>query len=159
MVSAPWEPHPERKRQLEKRARRPRNKHTQQNQRENAAKSGRRKKNENRHHPATDSSFSSSSSTDGHARGGGAAGYDADSVATSCGSSGWRSLKGGDGPAAARVRPEDCWCLHAGGCGDEDGCCVEDLPGVVACPCFGRISMSGVFEVRRDVKASISQVY
>lgn len=139
MVSPPWEPHPERRLRLEKRAKRPKNKNKLQNG-DQAAERGRRKK-----HPATDSSFSSSSSTDDHARGDGSiAGYETDSVASSLDSHG--SLRGGDGHA--RVRPEDCWCLRVGGCGDEDGCCAEDLPGVVLCPCFSRISPAVVLEVR-----------
>lgn len=139
MVSAPWEPYPERKRKLEEKARRPKNKNNPQHWGQ-TGKRGRRKN----HHPATDSSVSSSSSED-HARAeGSAAGYDTDSAATSRGSHG--TVKGGDGHA--RVRPDDCWCLRDGGCGDEDGCCAEDLPGAVGCPCFSRISPAGAFEVR-----------
>lgn len=145
MVSAPWEPYPERKRKLEERARRTKDKNDTQHWGQ-TGKRGRRK----HHHPATDSSFSSSSSTDDHARGDGSiAGYGTDSVATSFGSHG--SLKDGDGHV--RVRPDDCWCLRVGGCGDEDGCCAEDLPGVVICPCFSRISPAGVFEVRFSATA------
>lgn len=140
MVSAPWEPYPERKRKLEERASWPKSKNNRQHWGQ-TGKRGRRK----HHHPAPDSSCSSSSSSEDHARGAGSiAGYDADSVASSCGSHG--SLKGGDGHA--RVRPDDCWCLRIGGCGDEDGCCAEDLPGVVICPCFSRISLVEVSEVR-----------
>lgn len=139
MVSAPWEPYPERKRKLEERAKRTKDKNVPQHCQ--TGKRGRRKHDR----PATDSSFSSTSSTDDHAReDGSAAGCGTDSVATSCGSHG--SLKDGDGQF--RVRPEDCWCLRVGGCGDEDGCCAEDLPGVVVCPCFSRISPAGAFEVR-----------
>ncbi|CAM9143952.1 unnamed protein product [Pylaiella littoralis] len=155
MVSPPWEPYPERKRKLERRARRPRNKHnTQPLNQEEAPGEGRRKK-KSRHghrHPATDSSFSSSSSTDYHTqRGGGSAegGYDIDSVASSHGFDGLGSLEGGD--SHTRVRPDDCWCLRDGGCGDEDGCCVEDLAGEVFCPCFSRISTAVVLEDKLEV--------
>lgn len=153
MVSPPWEPYPERKRKLERRARRPRNKHNNQplNQEEAPGEGRRKKKYRHGHrHPATDSSFSSSSSTDYHTqRGGGSAegGCDIDSVASSHGFDGLGSLEGGD--SHTRVRPDDCWCLRDGGCGDEDGCCVEDLPGEVVCPCFSRILTAVVLEVTK----------
>lgn len=143
-MNPPWEPYPERKRKLEERARRPKSK---ANPRvpggKNAGSLGRRR---NRN-PATDSSISSSSSADDHARGadGVVAGYDTDSVASSCGSYRKGLLKSGD--SHVRARPGNCSCLQDGGCGDEDGCCAEDLPGVEACPCFDRVSTAGVVEV------------
>ncbi|CAM9440901.1 unnamed protein product [Hapterophycus canaliculatus] len=138
MVSPPWEPYPERKRQLEERARRSKNKRTQQ-----------------RHirkdrQPETNSSFSSCSSVEDHAHGDcGPTGYGADSVANVRASHGGDSPKGGDGHA--RVRPVDCGCLDDGGCRDEDECCVHDLPGEVTCPCASRVSTAGIFEEKPQV--------
>lgn len=144
-MSPPWEPYPERKRKLEERARRPKSKANPQIPGGKRAGSLGRRRNRN---PAGDSSFSSSSSSaDDHAQGGDgvAAGYDTDSVATSCGSYRKGLLKSGD--SHVRVRPDNCSCLQDGGCGDEDGCCAEDLPGVEACPCLDRVSTTGVLEV------------
>lgn len=135
MVSPPWEPYPERKRKIEERAKRPKKRGGKR-----CAQHLRRKNRD----PATDSSFSSSSSTDNHD--GGEAGNEEDSATVSCYPHGGGILQ--DGESHARVRPEDCRCLDDGGCGDEDGCCAEDLPGVVVCPCLDRVSRTGMFEVR-----------
>lgn len=153
MVGAPWEPYPERERKLERRARKPRNKHNTRKLNRHASTNPGSRKKQNRHHghhPATDSSFSSTSSTEHHARegvGGAAGRYDTDSVVSSCDNTGLGSLKSDN--SLARVRPDDCWCLRDGGCHDEDGCCVEDLPGEVVCPCFSRISSVVVVEVTK----------
>lgn len=134
MVSPPWEPYPERKRQLEERAKRSRNKRTQP------------RRSQKDPYPETNSSFSSSSSIEDHAHGDyGVTGYDADSVDSFYASHHGDSSKVGDGHA--RLRPEDCSCLDDGGCGDEDECCVHDLPGAVICPCTSRVSTAGIFEV------------
>lgn len=140
MVSPPWEPFPDRKRKLEERAKRPKKR------REKSSTQYRGRKTR---HPATDSSFSSSSSTEDHARGDGPAGNDAYSATTSSYPHGGETLQVGE--SHSRVRPSDCRCLHDGGCGDEDGCCAEDLPGVAVCPCVDRVSATGMFEVRNNV--------
>lgn len=131
MANPPWEPYPERKRKLQERARKPKNKHNR-----GGSKRG-------RNNPATDSSFSSSSASTDRLPSG--RDGETDSIDT------WGQDDGQRGPhkeAHIRVRPDDCWCLHEGGCGDEDGCCVEDLPGISVCPCLHRFSgASSVFEV------------
>ena len=135
MVSPPWEPYPERKRKLEERAKRPKNKQDRQKS----------SKKHRRRNPATDSSFSSS----GSASGGRVPpandrdGEKAEPVAEHHHHTHGSHRKDGH----FRVRPEDCWCLRESGCGDEDGCCVEDLPGVVVCPCFERVSAVNILEV------------
>ena len=131
MVSPPWEPFPERKRKLEGRGKRSKN-------RRNRGASKRRR------NPATDSSFSSSSPS-GERLPTDRSGEETDDFGF------FRHRRGSEGPRKdlhIRERPEDCWCLREGGCGDEDGCCVEDLKGVNMCPCLQRISVAAVPEVR-----------
>ncbi|CAM9373083.1 unnamed protein product, partial [Scytosiphon promiscuus] len=143
MVSPPWEPYPERKRQLEERARRSKNKRTQ-------PRRGRKDNN-----PETNSSFSSCSSAGGgdqdHAKKGNRVetGYGADSAANIHVPHRGDTLKGGGGHA--RLRPEDCMCLDDGGCGDEHECCVHDLPGAMICPCAHHVSTEGIFEEKPQV--------
>lgn len=132
MVSPPWEPYPEQKRKLEERAKRP--KHKPDRQKSNGKKHRRR-------NPATDSSFSSSSS----ASDGRAPPANTDSVADDHQHHTHGAYRK-DGHV--RVRPDDCWCLRESGCGDEDGCCVEDLPGALVCPCFQGASAVNILEVR-----------
>lgn len=134
MVSPPWEPYPERKRKLEERARRPKNK---QGRPKSEKKHGRKR------NPETDSSYSSSGSE--------APNSSIPREETAHAEYHQHHTHGTyrkDGHV--RVRPEDCWCLRDGGCGDEDGCCGEDFPaGIAGCPCFERLSAVHVLEVRK----------
>lgn len=136
MVSPPWEPYPERKRKLEERAKRPKNKQDRQKS----------IKKHCRKNPATDSSFSSSSSASG-GRVLPADGLDGGNTEPATDHHQHHTHGAYRKDGHVRVRPEDCWCLRESGCGDEDGCCVEDLPGAVVCPCFQRVSTVHILEV------------
>lgn len=128
MENSPWEPYPERKRKLEERRRRPKNGHK---------RGGISNRDTN---PTGDSSFSTSPSS-------------SDRLPSDCfyiEETGHSSHNGNDGTTRDShilKRPVDCSCLHLGGCGDEDGCCAEDLKGLLVCPCLQRITNNHSSEV------------
>lgn len=138
MVNPPWEPYPERKKRLEERARRQKNKQ-------------KRGREPNKHDKKTaTNSITSTSSGDTDLL---PTGRDEDIDSITC-----DHHDHGDGQSSTqhstghvRVRPGDCWCLKEGGCGEEDGCCMEDLPGVTECPCQQRFNIAIVFEVSHGV--------
>lgn len=137
-MNPPWEPYPERKKRLEERARRPKNKQKRGGEPNKHAKK------------TATNSISSTSSADTDLL---PTGRDEDLDSITC-----DHQDHGDGQGSSqhpaghiRVRPDNCWCLKEGGCGDEDGCCMEDLPGVTECPCQQRVNIAVVFEVSRGV--------
>lgn len=160
MANPPWEPYPERKRRLEQRAQRPKNKHRQvgENNVNTASRHGSR-------NPATDSSLSSPSSASsastrasadllprphrakGHQR------HSNGPISTTDRDSQQHCRHSGSSESYhvhARVRPEECKCLEEGGCGDEDGCCVEDLPSATECPCHRKNTPADIVWVGDD---------
>lgn len=153
MANPPWEPYPERKRKLEERANRPKNKHDIRKDGQKAKLNNTSNSSRSRN-PATDSSFSSFSSTStlpgvvdnsdtpqertGERKGH----FNSDNNHHH-----QRKCSGESSHHVhARKRPENCQCLEEGGCGDEDGCCMEDLPRATECPCHLK-NMVDLFEV------------
>lgn len=143
MANPPWEPYPERKKRLEERGRRPKNKQKRGGESSKHAKN-----------MATTNSISSTSSADTDLL---PTGRDEEIDSTSCDHEEHGDGKGSLRHTAShiRVRPDDCWCLREGACGDEDGCCMEDLPGVTECPCQQRINTADVFEVSSRMVAVV----
>lgn len=134
MASPPWEPYPETKRKFEERGRVKRNTHKQNPSRKGGATGT--------GNLATDSSFSSISSNSTSSE---VLSNDSDDT------QGSRQKRRNDSHhpqqhVHARVRPDGCWCQRDGGCGDEDGCCMEDVPHAIQCPCLLRNTVE-VYEV------------
>lgn len=127
MANPPWEPYPENKKKIQERGKRSKNKQSQQGPKYQRA------------NPATDSSLSLSSSTSTDPL--------PEEIASVTSCSHTHEGEGSLQSSHTRVRPEECCCLSGGGCGDEDGCCVEDLFGTTECPCFQRINITDTFEV------------
>lgn len=163
MANPPWEPYPEKKRKLDERAQRSRNKHRQLGGRGGEKDNCNVGKRSSRN-PATDSSLSSSASSVSSASTYASADlpprpdrgkrhhrrHSKGRKSTTTGNNHHHSMSSASSHFHARVRPENCECLAEGGCGDEDGCCVEDLPGAAECPCHGKNTTAVILWVGDD---------